>query len=125
MLDSSKADKKVNLHFEALIADLPNIQMLGIPRYPIGWNSVIEEFIESVKKFRNVIILRINDTNGRLEISVSHHNHGEVFRAVYLAQKKALTLCAGCGVSDVSEGICRNCKNSMKAERTGTWLDSF
>ncbi len=125
MSDSSKAHKKVNVHFDALIADLPNIQMIGIPRYPKGWNSVIEEFIHSLKKFRNVIIWGITDKKGRLEISVSHQNHGGVFRAVYLAQKKASTLCAGCGVGDVSEGICRDCIDTTKAERTGTWLDSF
>lgn len=147
MLDSYdlvKQDENVPFnadnHLKSLVQDcqstpLVQLSVFAYTSYPVGWSSLMEEFMLSIKNFE-VEICEVNDERGQLEIKFQMiKKKGEVFvwRAVEKAKIISRHVCTECSdnFNDARRlrhfgNKCEECfKKAGNKGSTGTWLDKY
>ncbi len=102
------------------------------PRFPSGWTKVIDELIETIKKYP-VVITHIYDIHTVLIVKFEMSKSSKeliVWRAIDKAQSESELICVMCGEGKsrkrISERLCESCnKNAAKINQTQTWLDKY
>lgn len=118
-------------HLQGAIAGTRiTIKPFATIEYPIGWRTLVEEFIESVRHCK-FTIERITYVHGMLDIEfypTTKIHETTIWREADCFMRKSWHRCQRCGESArnlrVGYGICRECETKGHG-KTGTWLDRY
>lgn len=141
MSDSSKERAKPGIDFDsrkhfnkACKSTKIKLEPSCVIDYPVGWQSVIGEFIKDIAPI-HCTIQNINMKYGYFDVSFTTQTlakEARIWQAVDRYRRAFHMVCYVCGTYTLHRPglgwrqICRSCmETDVEGTKTGTWLDTF